>query len=445
MREAAVQMPNIFVDVVHHERSNTAKLDSVIFWMFFVFLATFVLEAPIRYLLLKLHMENALYLRDSIYVISTAIIFSRDLLFEKRLNPGMCIIFAVLLFHFIVGVFFSAPLFSQLFAVKIFFPLVYGCALWPIVYARFELFLRTMSIYFVVAFVGVLMHKLLGHLRWESQVYETAFGTTQTSREWWTGGERRLSGFERASFDAAAVLGIAGYATLLRARADWQRILVVACALVAIYWTTTKGMLMAFFVLSFWFIAAGRLRAWWTGAALIGLLAAISFLLPMIVVLYEIGDPGRVQSAPFLLSSLWDRFSWMWPSAFELLHEPIHYVLGRGLGTIGTPQSVGPTYYITNAADNIFVYAYVSFGFPALLYFLFPAWRSWSLRRLTLPARQWYWGVLIVAFGYGLTTSMFEQVFFCCAFGLCYGAAFAEFRSVELQSGGNPYAGGKDA
>jgi hypothetical protein len=219
---------------------------------------------------------------------------------------------------------------------------------------------------------------------------------------------------------------MAGYVAVLRVRAGWQKIAIAIIALVGIYWTTTKGMLAAFFLLTVCYLLSQRSRLPWGMVALSTVLPVFAWLLPMIVVLYEVGDPGRLNDAPFLLSSLWDRFSWMWPNALKLLDSPLHYILGRGLGTIGTPQSVGPTYYLLNAGDNIFIYAYVTFGLPALLYLLFPVWRGWFLKWSTVSCRDWYYGILILTFGYGVTTSMFEMVFFCCALGHCYGAAFSK-------------------
>lgn len=413
-------------------------LDESLFILLFLYLSTFVFEAPIRYALALIHLENILYVRDLIYVFSILSLLFRSLLIQRSFDLPIITLLGVLTFHFIIGLLSDAPLFPQLLSIKIFLPFVYGCALWPIISTRFKKFLVLLSILSLVSAIGILIHKVFGRFVWENKTYQTAFGVTQTSREWWTGGLRRLSGFQRTSFDAATILGIGGFSALMVVESNWRRLLIISIALTCIYWTTTKGMLFAFFLLSFWCCIPNSKTRLSSGRMLVTILFLLSILLPTTVVLYEIGDPGRLNDAPFLLSSLWDRFSTMWPSAIELFSEPLHFIIGRGLGTIGTPQIFGPTFYQVNAADNIFVYSYMTFGLFSLIYLFFPVWCMWTQQPKTGNAVQqyiWYIGILIIGFGYGLTTSMFEEVFFCVTFGICYGAIFAPSNTAANKSG----------
>jgi hypothetical protein len=124
-----------------------------------------------------------------------------------------------------------------------------------------------------------------------------------------------------------------------------------------------------------------------------------------------------------MLSTLWDRFSWMWPNAFDLLSGPENYILGGGLGSTGTPQTYGLDERELNAADNIFVFEFVLFGPLSLLYLTYPVWR------IVRSSDQgdivvWSIGILIICYGYGVTTNMIEQPFFSAMLGMVLGYVF---------------------
>lgn len=408
-------------------------LDDFLFAAFITYIATFVFEAPLRYLLSLINLQNMLYLRDLIYFLSTGLLFFRAILVRKHINMGIATISLILLIHFIIGTLNGLALFPQLFAVKMFFPLLYGCAVWPIIQTRFDLLQRWIRFFFVATIFALVLQKILGPMFWENQAFETAFGVTHTSREWWADGQRRLAGFSRTSFDAAVVLGLGGLSTLILTQNLISRILVCCTALIAIYWTTTKGMLVTFLLAACWFMFTSLRYRISTGRLLMSALCIITIALPVAVVFFELGDPGRVKSAPFMLSSLWDRFSWMWPNAVGLFTQPIHYLTGLGLGSIGTAQSFGPSYFRLNAGDNIFVYCYVNFGAMAAIYLAFPAVNSWFIKLDANPLNIWRVGTLIMAFGYGLTTNVIEQAVFCSMLGLCYGAAFSSLSGATAR------------
>jgi hypothetical protein len=121
----------------------------------------------------------------------------------------------------------------------------------------------------------------------------------------------------------------------------------------------------------------------------------------------------------------------MWPRAAGLLVRPEHFIFGKGLGSIGVPQQFGPDQKLFNSADNLFVYLYVTFGIFGPAYLLFLAQRVLSTNVRTNEkksdekkidaTRFWNLGFLIITFGYGLTTNMFEQTFFCTLLGLLFG------------------------
>ena len=73
----------------------------------------------------------------------------------------------------------------------------------------------------------------------------------------------------------------------------------------------------------------------------------------------------------------------------------------------------------------MFVYFYASFGVLGVVYLAFPMLAILG-RRGAADGQAFVWaGLLIIAYGYGLSTNMIEQTFFAGVLGLLYGKAFA--------------------
>ncbi len=403
--------------------------DALLFWSFFGMLSTFVIEGPLRYVLVTAGLPNAIYLRDGVAVICILFVFFRSLITRGWIESSLAIISYILLFHFLLALVFDLALFQALFGFKVFMPLVFGVAISPILERNFSLLLLVMAFFFLISALGIFANYFIQKMPWEGVNYETAFGTVSGTKEWWIpGGIRRLPGLARASFDAAMVIGISGFACMLLCKNLLLRLSVAIIAFLAIYLTTTKGMSQAFLVIALWMLFKNKPILLTMGRLLVATLLTLAVALPSIVVFFDIGHVFNQQDVPSLLGSLWDRFSWMWPNAFDLMTEPAHYLFGKGLGSIGTPQSFGEGYRELNAADNIFVFVFVIFGSLSLLYLGYPAWRV-----LRSPERSdstvFCIGFLIISFGYGLTTNMLEQPFFSSLFGMVIGWALSSEHS----------------
>jgi len=398
--------------------------DSLLFWGFIGLLTTFVIEGPLRYGLVTSGFPNALYLRDAVAVISIAFIFFRSLLTRGWIEPNIAFVFCILLFHFLLGLFFDVPLFQALFGFKIFVPLVFGVAVYRIVERRFSLLLSILAFFFLISVLGIFANYAVQKFPWEGAIYETAFGMVSGSREWWiSGGIRRLPGLARASFDAAMIVGISGFSCMLLFKHLLLRLSVAAIALTAIFLTTSKGMIQVFLIITLWMLFKNKLGLLPMARLIVFALLVLAVALPSLAVFFDIGNAVMEQDVPFLLTSLWDRFSWMWPKAFDLMTEPENYILGNGLGSIGTSQLYGQDYRQLNAADNIFVFTFVTFGPLSLLYLCYPTWRilrSTDRSDVTI----WCIGLLIICYAYGLTTNMLEQPFFSTLLGIVFARAF---------------------
>jgi hypothetical protein len=398
--------------------------DSLLCALLGVYLTSLMLEGVLRYALAMSGMPNALYLRDAIPVATLVVLFLRPLMGRGRIDLAIAIPVAILAFHAAYSAMAGVALFSIAFGLKIFMFIPYGMAMWPLVRRRFDLALTVAFVMFAVTSAGVFANFFLKTMPWEGLEYETAFGEVSTTRMWWMAdGISRLPGFARTSFNAAMILGITGLLTLVKFRGPLARLAIAASAMAAIVLTTSKGMVLGFPLAALWVVVQQR-KPSMSGAGLVGAVCAATLGLPLLIVYFGLGSGMSASSFPTLLISVWDRFTTMWPLAFELLPDGPQALLGAGLGSIGTPQVYGDAAQRFNAADNFAVFMLINFGLPGLFYYALPAL---SLHRVaateTATVHRAYVGLLLIAYGYGMSINMAEESFFSVMFGLCCAAA----------------------
>jgi hypothetical protein len=397
--------------------------DSLLCALLVIYLASLLVEGVLRYVLAMAGLPNVIYVRDAIPVATLVVLFLRYLLRDDRVDLAIAVPAAILIFQAAYATILGVAFFSIAFGLKIFMFIPYGMAMWPLVRRRMDRALTIASVMFAVTLAGVFVNFIFGQMPWEGLNYETAFGAISTTRMWWMEGLSRLPGFTRTSFDAAMILGITGLLTLLKFRQPLAQLAIAAGAMAAIVLTTSKGMGLAFPLAAVWLVVNQR-RPRVTGMALVSTICAATLALPFIIVYFDLASAVSRSSFPALLASIWDRFTTMWPSAFALLPEGPHALLGAGLGSIGTPQLFGDAAHRYNPGDNFAVLMMITFGLPGLCYFAFPAL---SLRKVaaneTMTVYRACVGVLLLAYGYGMTTNMVEETFFSVCFGLCCGAA----------------------
>lgn len=392
-------------------------------WIFVAWLSTGVVEGPLRGALAAADLPNILYVRDLVVVCAIALTFVAPLFRKAGPPPGLAFMAGILILHLCIGIFLSGTFFGPFFGLKIFLAMMYTIAISPAIIKHFRLFVRAMMVFFVISTAGVYANFFVGEWPWEGFSYATVFGTVQTTKKWWMeGGIVRLAGLSRTSFDAAMIIGVTGVILLSTAKSKRLRFAIAALAIGAILLTTSKAMVLAFGVASLWLVAANRTPgSFKVGRLLCIVLFLLTCVVPTVFMVVSVQE-SPVDSPPALLLSLWDRFSWMWPSAYALLPDRFGALTGAGLGGIGTP--LGELLSVPNTADNVFVYYYVNFGLVGLAYLAFPLVAVLS-RKGVEDRQSFVWlGLLVIAYGYGLTTNMIEQPFFTSVFGLIYAKAF---------------------
>jgi hypothetical protein len=407
--------------------------DSLLFALLGVYLVSLVMEGVLRYALLMAGAPNALYLRDAIPVATLVVLFLRALVADGKIDLTIAIPAALLAFHAAYSAMVGVAFFSIAFGLKIFMFIPYGMAMWPLVRQRLDVAMTFASLMFAITLAGVFANFFLERMPWEGLEYETAFGDVSTTRLWWMNDVSRLPGFTRSSFKAAMILGITGLMAMLKFSRPLAQIAIATAALTAIVLTTSKGMILAFPIAALWLFVQQR-KPEMSGRGLVLGLCAATLSLPFLIVYLDLGSAMSSRSSfPVVLVSVWDRFTTMWPLAFSLLPEGPHALLGAGVGSIGTPQVYGDAFHRFNAADNFAVFMMISLGLPGLCYYAAPAL---SLRRVaaaeTATVYRAYVGLLLLAYGYGISISMIEESFFSVCFGMCCGAAASAWlRPVE--------------
>lgn len=286
-----------------------------------------------------------------------------------------------------------------------------------------------------VAVLGVLLNAVL-EFPWVGAGYEIMGVRTQFARAWSAFGIQRLPGFSRASFTAANQIAI-GCALLLAGRfGGVTKGAIWILSVVAVWLTTSKAPLVAVLMapaILFVHDRAGRTsrsRYLASGWVLGGLLV-VAIGLPVLALLgARLPQSGHLGFLSF--SSVGMRMADMWPRALALLDPPWpHILLGLGFGGIGVGQAYfDPAQY--NAADNLFVFLFTTFGLGSLLFL--PAF----LRNNGLLARsrpQLYREVYVAAavlLVIGTMSNVVESVVPAFLLGLLIGKAVDPLAAIGL-------------
>jgi len=406
--------------------------DSLLSVLLGLYITTLLFEGVLRYVFATAGFPNALYVRDVIPVVSVLFLFLRALLADRRIELPIAIALVLLACHAAWAMVLGVNNFAIAFGLKIFMFIPYGMAMWPLVRRRWRFALTFAAAMFAVTAAGVFANFFLQKMPWEGLEYQTAFGSVTSTRLWWVpGGFSRLPGFARTSFDAAMILGITGMLALLRFRHLAVRLSIIALGLVAIVLTTSKGMILAFPVAASWLIAADR-WPWMKGRVLVTTLCAVTAVLPLLMVGYNLSTSMHASNFPAAINSVWERFSMVWPQAFDLLPDGPAALLGAGPGSIGTPQLYGAAPHHFNPADNLAIFLVVNFGLLGLGYYALPAWILPKVADFeSTEIHRAYVGMLVIAYGYGMSISMIEESFFCLFFGLSLGIAAGAWLQKE--------------
>lgn len=369
-----------------------------------IYICSAAFEGPIRWSLQKIEAQESIYIRDIFLVVATTIWSITHTYRTNRINQIQFAAFFALLLHLCVGALNTQSFYAPLLGLKIYLPMLFGmcigqnnkntkialtviCAVWPIIIL--SLILQNSGINFP----------------WIGISYDTIFGQTETSKEWWSEEQQRLSGTTRASYNAASFISAGSITILLFYKHKIMRAAAFLIGLYAIFLTTNKGFLAAYILTSSLIIFSEninsknflKISAW--------LLAIATLSATIIVILVE---PRASANAgiPSSLLSLWDRFTNTWPAALQHITNPLHATIGTGLGTIGTAQL--KTTGIPSYGDSIYVYHYTAMGIPGIVYLLLAL--NTVVSRFSSEAKAKTLQFLTISlFSFGFTANVVEE------------------------------------
>lgn len=397
-------------------------IDNLIFIIALAYLTSLTFEGPVRYLLNFAGLQSALYLRDVFAFITVAFVAIRSVNTARREQRTTLIIFYLLIIHLFIGIWLGRSLFPALFAFKLFLATMFGTAAAASVHKHKKYLPIIFTILFLSATAGVYLNKVLKTFPWEGEEFETAFGVVKTTTVWWSGGERRLSGFARASFSAASIIGIAGAFLMLHVKNFPARIFILALGAPAIYLTTSKGMLLSYLVVGLLALStkeSGRARIP-LAKTLIIIFAITAAAAPILSALIA-PNPILIRTVPSQLSSFMDRASVTWPMAVSYMSSWYNLLLGMGLGGAGGSLKYGPEYLKYNPIDNLFLYLFVNFGLAGSVYYIIITSRLIKATTSTFNTSAGIAGIAIAIYCYGITAHLFEDAFVSIILGILIG------------------------
>ena len=341
--------------VVDIRRSRfTVKLSRVVRASWILVVLSLVMNGLLRWL--TSNYVGAFFVYIDKYVMIATIILCLFHIKTSRQQYSVIILSIILFVFMFTGTLYSGNLAQHIFALWVYLPIIFAAMTFP--FLGLDSRVRSAAIWlsFLVA-LGVFLNSFL-ELPWSGHIFEIGDHEIASARLWWaTGDVERLSGFSRASFEAAAQLAVLAliYHALSRPRIAYELAYFFFIAY-AIFLTTTKRVLFAYLA-CFLLIVVGRniklavcaafLRA---GVLVAGLIGAIAPIFTVFV--------GRLAfSEDTVLRTLGARFSHTWPQALATVSEDWMAILGRGLGGVGTASLVyAPSEYIL--ADSMFVHMF---------------------------------------------------------------------------------------
>lgn len=404
--------------IMYRESLQPYTLGKVAFWLLLLCLTSYVIESPLKFALGKIGLSFIIYGRDAF---ALAVIFLAFISWGNGKNYTIAIpVTGIIIFHMFYGMIIQGSLIQPLVGFKLYITLILGVATWETFKNEQLMFKRWYIAMYVLTVIGVIINSFTD-MPWAGETFDSAVGATEVSREWTTGGIRRLAGFAKASFDASTIAVVLGAAiALMPGTSNWIRLLLLGLTAWTVVLTTSKGSMLALMAITLYIAVHEKDKPRFNTL----LFAAPALMLGIPLLLYITGFKATVNgNLWFLLSSFAERINWMWPRAFENLESVTNIFLGRGIGGIGFPQRFGEaTTY--NSADNVTVYLFVSMGLASVFY-IYKVLINLRINKELITPYIWHCLICWILYWifYGFTTNLIENPFFTYFTGLIIGAA----------------------
>lgn len=404
------------------------SVEKLIFSFFYFFLVYLVFEGPIRYVFAAFDANVAVYLPKALLMVILALYL---LLFGKAIDNVWYVLIIVFL-YIVIGL-FNLGIKQAIFGLWVVIPFIYG-----MVFSKY-LFNQAYYYWYYALFwlcvAGVLIGMFI-HYPWAGLQVDVLGNDVTANIEWDAMGINRDSGFSRASYNAASQLLCLAVLIIYMNKSFLANVVVWMFAGAGIILTTTKGAFAAWSLLSVYylifFLFKSRSLEYVYRSSVIVFFGLLCMFLPITTLFHSYSGGFQGVITKFFFSSFMDRLVWMWPDSFNLLKigEISSVYIGRGLGGIGAAQSYfEPQYY--RAADNVFVYMFVNFGFFMSVLFMASLIAKAFLRGdnytdlFIVP-------VVMIVFSYGLVSNIVEEPLL----SVLLGCIMVPYKNYYEESGG---------
>lgn len=318
-------------------------------------------EAPLRYGMSLLSLDPLIFLRDAAIFISITLVGLLTLGAGRMpLSMGVFVVLAAV--HGAIAFMNLHTILPVVYGLKLFVPALCGFLVFQTFYDPKPGVLRLVMLLWVITVIGAAVNRFMPNdFVWVGAQVNLGGIDVSLARDWQSTSTRRVGGLMRASINLAIVLPLLGYILLGHLHSRFVRIGIVLCTLVVLYWTTQKGAILAYAVVAAALALSSR-RSVAPLRVVAVVLVAFMIFAPVMLVHYDMPTDKGV----FSFESFIERITSMWPRAWVWI-EKYSYLTGVGLGGIGGAQRFyAPSEF--NAADNLFVYLYASFGVISLVY-----------------------------------------------------------------------------
>lgn len=416
--------------------SGSALVNTVVI-VLITYFGTFVLESPIRYALSLGSVEWVLYLRDLAILVTLGAIVFRGLI-NSSVNRALVITIDVLILHSFVSLVYVSNIFQLTFGLKLFLPLVFGVACFSFLHGQIEKLKIPILVLFWIACAGVTINYFID-FPWKGLEFTVGNVTLMGVKEWYSGGFRRLYGFSRTSASVAVQTLIMGSFLMIFLHGKIAKVMVWIATGIAIVLSTTKGVFIAYVVISTFFVvrlvSPSSQEYYLKGLFLV---LAMIIILPCISFFTEPRDEWVQAMLTSPLRSFGERIATMWPAGLELILDKGNVIFGRGIGGIGVAQLLfeGEFYH---PGDNLFIYGYLLFGVFIVPYLALIVFTAQKLQPQTIPEDAFYTTVLLAYLTYGVTTSVPESGELQLFFGIVLGRVLQSSRDFFKDHTVNTY------
>lgn len=343
----------------------TISTASLVYCLTAFYLFSLVLEGPLRFGLNKLGLYPLIYLPKFLLLLAIPTLLAMQLRVSKR----FLLYVAILTFSLLLGLVGLSNKFQPLFEIWVLTPLIFALFLGRHITADPVAYRRLFLLLFTITAIGVLLNPLMNY-PWSGERLDFGGTSIEISRHWSSMGVERHAGFARASFSAAVQLLVFSTWLAVTFSSGWTSLLIWAIAGAGILLTTSKGVMGAYLILSFYFLSGKILhhnklwRRLWvfalSGAAMV--ITAIPLSTQFIKYNLKFDSKWDI----FLFASFGDRLINTWPKSFALLGNGWQWLVGRGVGGLGVAQKY---FELTKfmPGDNLFVYLVINFGIVAAI------------------------------------------------------------------------------